>query len=156
MSQLYENSKLAVAISREHAINSRLISTDELYCFEKSQIIYEYDLKLFMCTNFPYINELNQFIQMASASGLIKKWRIDNQIRSKIMRKEKNYNQLTLEQGYGYLIIWYCLLAFTFLFVFVEKIIYMKARAPNPSKIWILAEMLIDSDRHFLLETKKI
>lgn len=72
LSQLHQNSKLAVAISREHAYASRLPS--QLYCFDKEHIIYNYALTFLVRKDFRYLNELNRFVRAASAGGLIEKW----------------------------------------------------------------------------------
>lgn len=49
-----------------------LISNCQLRCFD--EVIYEYVLKFLIRRDFAFMKELNKFIQIASASGLIKKW----------------------------------------------------------------------------------
>lgn len=148
------NSKLAVAISRERALNSysKLYSK---FCFEKFETIHEYPMTFFIRSDFVYLEELNKFIQMASANGLIKKWRVDNQIQRQY-GIENTYQKLKLDHFYGCLIIWCIILMIDFFILSLERLVYKKARMPNPSRFWILFEMIIDSDRHFWLEDKRI
>lgn len=153
MNQLKHNPKLAVATSRERAFNSRSIISMHLYCFEKSEVIYEYALKFLVRKDFPYLSELNWFIGQASASGLIEKWRIDSSARFQYTYNEIN-NQLTLQDGFGInIILLSCLLCAT-ICLFIERFIHKKLKTLNPSRFWQFAEMIIDPDRHFLLETK--
>lgn len=152
LSQLKHNSKLAVVTSHEHAMNSHLIAFSQLRCF--NEVIYKYALKFLVRHDFAYINELNKFIQIASASGLIKKWHNDNQIHAKFKYEREISEQLTLEKEYGFAIIWIVLQMSVILFACFEQIVYKKARAPNPSRFWLIIELIIDSDRHFWLKNE--
>lgn len=74
MSWLKNNPTLAVAVSHEHARKNRLIPYSQMYCFEKSEAIYEYAPKFLVRDKFPFLVELDEFIRLADASGLIMKW----------------------------------------------------------------------------------
>lgn len=152
LSQLNWNSKLAVALSHEHAMNSHLISISQLYCFD--EVIYEYALKFLVRRDFAYTKELNKFIQMASAGGLIKQWHKNNKIRSMYKYEQEISLQVTAEKEFGFAIIWLILMTSVILFAFFEQIVYKKARAPNPSRFWMMIDLIIDSDRHFWLENE--
>lgn len=152
---LQEDSKLAVAVSREHAINHQLNSFSPIYCFKRSETIYKYTLKFLMQKDFPYMNELNQFIRRVDAAGLIVKWHSDCNNPNFPKRKQKFYRQIKLQSFYGVFLIWFALQLLTLITFIFEKIIYKKLKAHRPSRFWIFADMFIDPERHFLLETKK-
>lgn len=152
LSQLNRNPKLAVAISREHAHNSRLISISELYCFDNFETIHKYALKFLIRKEFTYKSGLNHFIQMASAGGLIEKWRSISRIRSQYAYEKKFYGIITLENFYGIFLIFISILAHLILLHFFENIVNGKARKPNPFRFWLFIEMVIDPYRHFWLE----
>lgn len=156
LSSIEQNSKLAVAISRKHALNSHSISSIKISCFEDSEIIYEYPLKFLTTKNFSYLNELNKFILMASSSGFINKWIKDQQISTYFHSEsqEKYYNQITIEHFYGCLIILGCILIGIILILTLEIFIHKQTRKPNSSKYWKIIEMFIDPKRHFWLENK--
>lgn len=153
LGQLDQNSRLAVAISRERDLNS-IIETSSEFCFEKSETIHEYPMTLFVRRDFLYLENLNRFIQMASECGLIEKWHIDSQIQSHYKSNENIYKHLTLDNFRGIYIIWCIILLIDFFVLLLERFIHRKARMPNPSRFWIIVEMFIDSDRHFWVENK--
>lgn len=155
LSQLNHNAKLAVAISRERTLNLNLKSSSK-FCFEYPDTIYEYPMTFSIRRHFPYLKDLNRFIQMASAGGLIWKWRVDNQIQAHYTIKDKTYQQLTLRNYYGFFIISCIILLIDLAILLLEIFAHKKARIPNPSRFWIIVEMIIDSDRHFWLENKRI
>ena len=142
---------MAVAISREHVRYSRL--NLDTYCFKELEDIYHYELKFMVRKDFPYLNELNEFIRMAGATGLIEKWHSDRRIRY----RKSNDNEIQSVSNYnlrGVYIIYFNVVVFVFLIVYCERLIHKKARQPNPKRFWLIAEMIIDPDRHFWLETK--
>lgn len=152
LSQLNRNSKLAIAISREHAYNSHLISTSGLYCFNNFEIIYKYALKFLIRKNFAYQSKLNRFIQMGSAGGLIEKWRSVSKIRSQYTNEKKLYGIITLGNFYGFFLIFITILAHLILLHLFENIVNKQAQKPNSFRFWLLIEMGIDPYRHFWLE----
>lgn len=154
MDRLNRDSRLAVAISREHAHYNRLVSGSEFYCFEKD-IIHEYAVAFQICQNFSYSAELNKFIGMASSGGLIKKWRSGSYIHGGYKHTEK-YGQNLLGEFFGFFLIWVSILVITFFILFLERITYRKVRTPNTSRLWVIIELMIDSERHFLYKNKWI
>lgn len=154
MAQLEYNPKLAIAISRELAnkIDSGVISP--FYCFDQSELIHEYALKFLVHANFSYIDELNKFIKMTSASGLIEKWRKDIQIDKSDGQTVMEIHQIELKYLAGIFIIWFILLFCTLSTFFIEIIVHRRVRKPGVSRFWIMCEMFIDSRRHFMLENR--
>ena len=152
LGQLDKNAKLAVAISRERALSSRS-ELSSRFCFEHPQTIYEYPMTFLVRRNFSHLNELNQFIQMASAGGLIKKWHANSHIQT-LTSKENTFGNLTLNHYYGCIIIWSIIVLINIFILLLERLVHKKVRLSNPSQFWIIIEMLIDPDRHFWLENK--
>lgn len=154
LSKLEENPTNAVIVSREYVRTMHQAS--QYYCFGRSDIIYEYALKMLVQKNFLYLNELNRFIKMSSENGLIGKWRTENNSHFKYNFNGKVIRQLRLENAYGFLIMYAFQKSIIILLIFLEKCVYKKANEPNPSRFWLFIEMLIDPDRHFWNETKWI
>lgn len=141
-----------MAISREHAQNSRSMSSS--HCFKNSEIIHEYALKFLVRKNFPHLKGLNEFIQMASAGGLINKWLQIGRIRNLYEMTRRGFGQLMMGNFYGAHIVYGSLILVVFMVIIIEKITYKKAKEPKPMKFWLIVEMIIDGDRYFLLENK--
>lgn len=153
LKQLEGNPKLAVAISREHALNNHLISASQLYCFEKSEIIHSYHLKFLLNKEFLYKTQLDRFIQMASANGLIEKWYSKRRIKASQKYTERSIGVLTMENAQKLFLEWLSFLLSTIVVLLLE--IFIHNRVKNSRlKIWKLIEMLIDPYRHFWLENK--
>lgn len=152
--RLDENPKLAVAISREYAYNSHLISPSQFYCFEKSESIYEYTLKFLVRANSTILADLNKFIQRSIENGLMKKWHSDSRIRTAETYTERVYGQLQLSGLQGIFIIGGILFALTIFLFLIERLVYRKVRTPNTFRFWKYIEIIIDADRHFWLDNK--
>lgn len=149
--QLDLNRYLAVGVSLEHAQNSRLIPASEIYCFENVEQIMQYSVQILVRKEFFLFEEFNTFINLAKANGLVAKWWTQTRIRPDYEYFEEEYGEITMDNFNGFFIFWISLLIVPTLVYFVEKIIFYGAQKPNPSKIFILLDMLIDGERHFLL-----
>lgn len=143
-----------MAISLEHARTNRLVKTSQFYCFEESEIIYDYHVRFLVREDFPYVHELNGFIREASASGLIEKWRLEKIIRLPQRFGEFEFVDLSLYSYFGILFIVIPVFFVVLSILVLEKVVYKKSRKPNASRIWVLLEIFIDADRHFMRETK--
>lgn len=154
------NPRLAVAISREHVQNIPLDLLSNVYCFENSEIIYDYATKFLVDKNFRFINELNGFIRMASAGGLIEKWRLNaknGRNQNFFKRGRKTYRQFNISSLCGFLLLGYLIPIMVATFVFIiEKIVHKRTNVPKPSRFWRFVKILIDPERHFLIESKSI
>lgn len=156
LGQLIENSKLAVAISLAHAHKSSLISPSEIYCFDESEIIHDYALKFLIRKDFHYLNELNTFIQMTSEGGLIEKWFSNSSIHTHLEHFKLDNRQIAMKHLQGAFLLGFLLTILSFCLLFLERFIYKKMKSHKPHQFWAFIEMLIDPDRHFLLENKWI
>lgn len=149
LNQLVQNSQLAVAISREYARNSHLMSTSQIYCFKNSEIIYDYATSFLVRKDYLLLDKLNEFIRLSSASGLIEKWRLSITYPKRYKHEETEIAYMTLKNADAIFYLCYFHTIIHFLTFFSEKIVHKKARESNPGKIWILFEMFIDPERHF-------
>lgn len=151
LSQHDSNPYLAVAVSLENAQNNRLIPTSKMYCFENSEIIMKYATQFLVRKDFPHLEELNTFIQAINANGLIIKWMADTRIRPKHQYQSQEFKPVTIDSFKLVFEMWVCLFIGLLLVLIVENIIFHLAHKQNPTKFSQLLEMLIDSERHFLL-----
>lgn len=152
LKQLTRNRELAVAISREYVRHSRL--NNQIFCIEKSDVIYDYALKFLVRKNFQYLNELNIFIRMASTRGLVEKWHSEGRIRYQKKFNENIYNYINNDSYKGTWLVYFMLLGTIFFILYCERLIHKKTHEPNPRRFWLIAEMMIDPFRHFWLKTK--
>lgn len=154
LSQLSQNHKLAVAVSREQVQSTYRSTTCQLHCFTNAEIIYDYALKFLVNKNFPYLNQLNEFIKTASEAGLIEKWQSKGSSQSYVEQGADPYDQLTMGNLYAFniciCIIW---IGIILLFSF-EILVHKQVRKPNASRVWRLVEMAIDPDRHVFTGNK--
>lgn len=155
MSRLEQNAYLAVAFSREHIWKYDLKEMHHIYCFEKPEIINEYAMRFLVHRESAYFNELNRFIELAAAGGLIERWHSISRIQSHHQYKEKyaHYN-LHANRFFGVIIILSGAIAFAFLIFLLEIFINRKVRSLNPNQFWIYADMCLNSERYFLRENK--
>lgn len=74
------NRSKAVAISREHAKNTRLpITDDDFYCFPPTDNIFVYSVVIIAKKDFHLLSKFNELIRIISESGLSSKWHKDSE-----------------------------------------------------------------------------
>lgn len=133
--RLDSNRRLAVAISLEHARNSRLIPASEIFCFANSNAILVYSLQILVRKGFPYLKELNTFINAARVSGLIDKWLEDTKIRADFQYKEVEFGRFTMNNFSAFFIIWISTAIVPCFTLFLENVVFHIARKQNSTKI---------------------
>lgn len=121
-----------------------------IYCLDQNDAIYEYSLRFLFCKNFAYTTQLNEFILMASRGGLIEKW-LNHRPTKFNLNDIESMEKICLK----HFILTFCVLSLLSLvacstFIF-EHITYKRARGQRNKLLWTWAEILIDPDRHFLL-----
>lgn len=147
--QLEWNDKLAVATSVEQI---RFHSKFKVHCFRNPQSIYEYPLSFFVQKDFPFLIELNMFIQQTGSSGLLSKWLGNYQNEFSIKSDNFRYIEMNIDT------IWYmgsvclCMLLTAFLVLNVERFIHKRTREMDVLRVWRFVEIMIDPKRHFLLK----
>ena len=122
-----KNRSKAVAISREHAKNTRLpIAEDDFYCFPPTNNIFVYSIVIIAKKDFHLLSKFNELIRRISESGLLSKWhREENKEENKAQNTHKNI-QMKLKIVHVEGAFFLCgigLLAASFAFI-VEKITF--------------------------------
>lgn len=74
---------IAVATSREHAMNYPAINESQIYCFHKPENIYVYPVAALAHEDFHLLGAINHQIQQAIEAGLITKWETDDELMKK-------------------------------------------------------------------------
>lgn len=74
---------IAIAASREHAMNSPLLNESKIYCFQWPENIYVYSVAALAHEDFHLLEMINRQIVRAVESGLIIKWESDSKLKKK-------------------------------------------------------------------------
>lgn len=74
MAELHNNYKLAVGLSREHALNNPRISRSDLVCFPMASNIYTYSVIMQTRQDFYLLEHINTFIDRFVEHGMIANW----------------------------------------------------------------------------------
>lgn len=82
------SNNIAIATSREHAMNYPLLNESKIYCFQRPEHIVAYSVAALAHEHFHLLEAINRQIQIAVESGLIVKWEAD----SKLIKKTKIEN----------------------------------------------------------------
>lgn len=79
--ELKTNDKLAVAISRQHAINARipLNPADDMFCFDKVNNVFSYSVVMLFKKDHHLLPHVNMLIRRIAESGFILKWKADTE-----------------------------------------------------------------------------
>ena len=76
--ELKSNDKLAVAISRQHAINARIpLNNDDMFCFAKADNIFSFSVVMLFKKDHHLLPSINTLIRRIAESGFILKWKAD-------------------------------------------------------------------------------
>lgn len=149
LNRLHHEELLAVAGSRERVLNNRFVN---VYCFEYPETIHSYGLNILMKNDFLFVDAFNDFLKFAVEGGLIVKWQKGDQAQYKYVREKSTFSPLQIEYLFGFFVIYGSVWVLALFAAIAEKIVFWRARKPNPSKFWTYAEMAIDAERHFLLQ----
>lgn len=152
--QLQWNNKLAIAISRNYFNDKQFMSISYMHCIRNDNV-YEYPLTVLASKSFPFMNELNRFIQRSVDTGLIVKWVEGIHYCTSTPKKPLyEYTEVTFDSLSGSLLLWIFMLATTLLAFITEIIAWRKVQAQNPARIWHYIEMMVNPIRYFLLKDR--
>lgn len=79
LAELNTNTKLAVGLSRQHALNNPRISRSALFCFPMASNIYTYSVMMQSRQDFYLLDHINTIIDHMVEHGLIFLWNKQNQ-----------------------------------------------------------------------------
>lgn len=152
LAQLVADDRLAVAVSKLHAMNSRRVRSNQIHCFDKREQIVEYPISVLIAAGNPWTGRINELTRWASEGGLVRKWCTDSATNRRKHYSNRNGPEvLTI----GHVFIGLCLyLVMSIISVgafAVEHIIHRRLQSSNAGRFWRWADKLIDGKRHYLL-----
>lgn len=144
------NDKLAVAVSLQKMKSEKLMLKFDVYCFKEPNQIYGYPLKILAKKDFPFLSKLNNFISMASESGLISKWLEGCGSQSMFEKKPLyEYMEVKFEMLMSFVAILVSLQVFALLIGVLERAAYKKVYVEKNNSFWRYVEIWISPDRCF-------
>lgn len=141
--------RFAVGVSRLHAKNYPPIPFQKLRCFNEYESIYSYFIAMFVREDHPQLEQISRLTQRAFEGGLIVKWQKDAQL----VRKEItgfDVQQFGVQHMGAALLCFIVCLIFSIMAFVAEILVHRQVSKPNPSRFWIIYEMLIDNERYLL------
>lgn len=103
--ELKTNDELAVAISRQHAINARIpLNDDDMFCFDKADNIFSFSVVMLLKKDHHLLPPVNILIRRIAESGFILKWKADSEYlkfkEDKKQRQDPHENSEPLNLGH--------------------------------------------------------
>lgn len=157
LGKLEYDTKLAVAVSRLHALNTPAISQKKIYCFTRARNIYSYSVAMPIKLDFQLLPQINYIIRQLLEFGLIERWNklsqaiaTNNEIkRSFKAAKESGGGSslviLTVAHIMGAIMIM-CFGHFVAMLAFIlEVIVHRKVKNGSRSKIWLMLYSFLQS-----------
>lgn len=146
------NDDLAVATLRQHAINTPVIPSEKLYCFDKTENIISLTISMWVRKDFPLLTQINKIIRHSFEAGLIQKWESETKMYvNKFEKNEAHTVILTTEHTASAMMVLGIGFSLALLSIYAEPIAHRKAREQNCSQFWIFADRFFDGDRHYFL-----
>lgn len=93
MARLAFDEKLAVAVSRLHALNTLVISQSQIFCFPRTKNIYSYSVAMPIRMDFHLLPVINYNIRQLFEFGLIERW---NKLSQSIAANEEIKKSLAM------------------------------------------------------------
>lgn len=153
LAELEWNDRVAVAVSLENAKNDESVTRLDPFCFNGPNHIYEYPLKILTSKRFPFMRELNRFIEMTNETGFIVKWLKGIQFGPICDKKPLfEYIEVTFEMFAVFLVIVSSMNLFTGFIFIIEKIAFKEIHMQNVKPLWRFVDMMINPNRYYLVE----
>ncbi|ALC46216.1 Ir87a [Drosophila busckii] len=102
-----DNEALAVAVSRQHAFYNARVPRNRLYCFDRRESLYVYQVIMLLPKQYHLLPSINSIIQHVIESGHLQKWARDldlvRMIHERVERtaQEAAFRALTLAEFQG-------------------------------------------------------
>lgn len=149
--QVKYDKKLAVALSRQHALNVPMeIAEDDMFCFPKANNIYTFSVVMLVMKDYFLLPKMNLMFRRMSETGFMLKWQQDAEIikiaaKSKMERATSTGNEkvkLNIDHLTGaFYILFGGLILSTLGFIF-EWIIYFFVKRTNLKYASIVAKWI--------------
>lgn len=147
---LKDDDNLAVAISRQHALNNPTVAQSDIFCFEENQNIFNYLNSMYIRKDHSHFSEINDITQRAFESGLFKKWAHDSKVKLPRAMDDPALMSVKLEKIYGAIFSYGLVTILSVTSIIVEVLAHPKSRLPNAHLIWVYLDKFVDADRHYL------
>lgn len=157
LENLKYNDKLAIAVSRQYALHNAHVSDTEIFCFDKSENIFNFFVSMHMKQNLDLHEKINGFIQRVLAVGLMKKWITDTQrrVRNNYDRERSTSPEsavpLSLEHWSLGFVLYILFMSLSFIAFYMEMLVYKNVCSNKSSKFWKWADLVMTGKRTFLL-----
>ncbi|KAH8384084.1 hypothetical protein KR009_012034 [Drosophila setifemur] len=130
---------IAVAISRQHSFYNPRIQRDSLYCFDRRESLYVYQVTMLLPKKYHLLHQINPVIQHIIESGHMQKWARDLDMRRKIHEeitrvREDPFKALTYDQFRGAFVFSFGLLLVATC-VFFAEFVYIKCWVTKRKKM---------------------
>lgn len=147
LKRLEFDEKLAVAVSRLHALNTPILSQSEIYCFPRTKNIYSYSVAMPIKLDFHLLPTINYYIRQLFEFGLIERWNklsqsiAANEEIKKILNsasdgKDSSLVVLTVAHIMGALLIMFFGHFLAFIAFLVEALVYRRVQKKNCAVFW--------------------
>lgn len=107
LEELKINMKLAIGLSRQHALNNPRIRRSDIFCFPPSNNIHTYSVLMPTREDFPLLPHIDDLIDRFVEHGLIYLWNRNSQnyTTMRLMHKYKGPQALTVDHLLGAFVI---------------------------------------------------
>lgn len=147
LQRLKFDDNLAVAASRLHVQTQPF--QEDIFCFDKSQNVYDYSAVFLIQRNFPLKSEFIRLFDKIRYSGLIIKWQedfVEYRRKARESFSEDNISIKALVPTFLYIAT--PIISFVFA---LELLIYQKSHSNNVNQLWINMDKFISGKRYYLL-----
>lgn len=158
MQDLKWNDRLAVTVSRKHAMNCPTISKEMLYCFRYEENIHTITVAMLTPKGYFLLSDIDRILRYSMEGGLFNKWELDSTERIYSTKVKNNpngfeYVPLQLEHSFGVFFLLAVGLGLSVIILIIELIIYHKAKQRKElgkrAGLWIYAEKFIDGQGEY-------
>lgn len=154
LEQLEINEELAVAVSRQHAMNNRKVANWKIHCFSGRNTINSYPVTMLIKEDIsPMTNRINMIIQSLVEGGFLDKWATDSRINGE--RPTQCEINLEVKHIMFAIILFVCFASLSIVAFFVEIFIHQKLKKNQHAIVWQYAQRIVDGKRYLLLPEKQ-
>lgn len=147
---LTKNNQLAVALSKQYAMNNLNIPDWQIHCFDDNNQISSYPVAILIRSDHPLKARIAQIVAMAKQGGLIDKWFKDNRPHNK-EPVPSGATHITIEDLTLPAVVYIVFVVFAVMAFIAERLIHSNLRRNSSHWFWRRADAFIDGRRHFLI-----
>lgn len=154
LSWLVGNPWLAVAVSRQYALNNRHVPRWKIHCFSERNRIYGYPVTMVISNELaPVAGDFDSIVRGLTEGGFLAKWAGDSRVHNHPML-QRNY-VLEMKHVVLPIILFSVLSLLSFVALALELIVHWQLCGRPRSVFWRMTERLVDGKRYLLLPVKQ-